>query len=68
MAWTAGLALNLTAGAAASTLAAIINLGGAATPGVLGVARGIPSMPPNAPTLDPITGTPLLGAAVVLSS
>jgi len=68
MALTAGLALNLTAGAAASTLAAIINLGGAATPGVLGVARGIPSMPPNAPTLDPITGTPLLGAAVVLSS
>lgn len=65
---TAGLALNLTATAALTSLAATINLGGGAVPGVLGVLRGAPSMPQNVPTLDPFTGLPLLGAALVMSS
>ncbi len=61
---TAGLACNITA-AIISMLAPQILLGGA--PAVLGVARGIPSMPPGAPTLDQITGLPLLGSAMVRS-
>lgn len=68
IAMTAGLALNLTAAAAATTLAATVNLGGGAVPGVLGVVRGLPSLPQNAPSLDPITGLPLPGAALVMSS
>jgi hypothetical protein len=68
MSLASGLALNIAAGGIASTLGAVINLGGAATPGALGVARGAPALPPNAPTLDPITGSPVLGAAVVLAS
>lgn len=62
---TAGLALNLTAGLAASILAPQILFGGPAA--VLGVVRGLPSLPPGAPTLDYITGLPLLGSALVRS-
>ncbi len=68
IAMTAGLAINFTAAAAATTLAATINLGGGAVPGVLGVVRGLPTLPQNAPSLDPITGLPLPGAALVMSS
>lgn len=62
---TAGLAMNLTAGLALSLLAPQILFGGPAA--VLGVVRGVPSMPPGAPTLDYITGLPLLGSALVRS-
>jgi hypothetical protein len=60
---TAGLAMNLVAGLALSLLAPQILLGG---PGaVLGVVRGLRAMPPGSPTLDYITGLPLLGSALV---
>jgi hypothetical protein len=62
---TAGLALNLTGGTMVSVVAPQILLGG--PPAVLGVVRGVPSLPPGAPTLDYITGQPLLGSASVRS-
>lgn len=62
---TAGLALNIVAGLAASILAPQILLGG--PPAVLGVVRGVPALPPGTPTLDYITGLPLLGSALVRS-
>ena len=62
---TAGLALNLTAGAALSMIAPQVLVGGPA--GVLGVVRGVPALPPGTPSLDPITGTPLLGSATFRS-
>jgi hypothetical protein len=65
---TAGLSLNLSAGAVIAALAASINLGGGLVPGVLGVCRGIPILPQNIASLDPITGIPLQGAALVMSS
>lgn len=68
IALTAGLSLNLSASAAIAALAASINLGGGGVVGVLGVCRGVPNMPQNAPTLDPITGIPLFGSAFVYSS
>jgi hypothetical protein len=68
MALTAGLAINLNATTVVNALAASINLGGGAVPGVLGVCRGAPTLPPNVPTLDPITGSPLFGAPLVMSS
>lgn len=63
---TAGLALTLTAGATCMILSPIIMLGGPTA--VLGVVRGIPAFPPGMPTLDYITGLPLLGSALVLSN
>lgn len=63
---TAGLALTLTAGATTMIVSPIIMLGGPTA--VLGVVRGIPTYPPGTPTLDYITGLPLLGAATVLSN
>lgn len=63
---TAGLALNLTAATAVVVVAPTIFLGGPSA--VLGVCRGIPAMPPGTPTLDPITGIPLLGSATVYSN
>lgn len=65
MSITSGLAMNLTAGLTISLLAPQILFGGPAA--VLGVVRGVPSMPPGAPTLDYITGLPLLGSALVRS-
>lgn len=65
MSLTSGLAMNLTAGLAISLLAPQILFGGPAA--VLGVVRGVPAMPPGAPTLDYITGLPLLGSALVRS-
>ena len=63
---TSGLALNLTAGASCIVTAPTILLGGPSA--VLGVARGVPTYPPGAPTLDYITGLPLLGSATILSN
>lgn len=78
---TAGAAVSMTAGAAYSITAAgpvaitspslislvstQILLGG--PPAVFGVARGLPMMPPGAPSLDWVTGLPLQGCAVVRS-
>lgn len=59
---TAGLALNIAAGTVVSIVAPQILLGGPAA--VLGICRGIPALPPGAPTLDLITGTPLMGSAL----
>jgi hypothetical protein len=59
---TAGLALNLTATIAISMVAPQILLGGPAA--VLGIVRGTPALPPGTPTLDYITGLPLLGSAL----
>lgn len=63
---TAGLALTLTAGSTAMVTAPLVMLGGPTA--VLGVVRGVPTYPPGVPSLDFITGTPLLGAATVLSN
>jgi len=63
---TAGLAITITAGAAVMLIAPVILLGGPTA--VLGVCRGIPSMPPGMPTLDIITNIPLFGALTVLSN
>lgn len=71
---TAGLALSLVAGTAMSlTATTAINLlspqvlvgGPAAT---LGVARGLPMMPPGTPSLDWVTGLALQGSALFRSS
>ena len=62
---TAGLAINLTAPAAISLLSPQVLLGG--PPAVLGVCRGLPIMPPGGPSLDWITGLPLMGCAVIRS-
>lgn len=63
---TAGLALNLTASTAIVATAPLVQIGGLTA--VLGVVRGVPSLPPGTPSLDPITGTPLLGSATVWSN
>ncbi len=63
---TAGLAITLTAATTVALVAPLLSLGGPTA--VLGVCRGIPSLPPGVPTLDPITGIPLLGALTVLSN
>src|SRR6478609_881231 len=65
MSLTAGLAMNLAASTKISMVAPQILLGGPTA--TFGVLRGIASLPPGAPTLDPITGTPLLGSALVRS-
>jgi ABC-type Na+ efflux pump permease subunit len=65
MSLTAGLALNLTSAVAVNVVAPQILLGGPAA--VLGIVRGVPSLPPGAPTLDYITNIPLLGSATVRS-
>jgi hypothetical protein len=60
---TAGLAINMTAAIAVSITSPQILLGGVVA--VLGVVRGLPILPPGAPSLDYITNLPLQGSAVV---
>ena len=62
---TAGAVMTMTAPAGVMLTSANIQLGG--PPGVLGVVRGVPALPPGTPTLDYITGLPLLGSALVRS-
>jgi hypothetical protein len=62
---TAGLAMNLTATTMIMLTAPKVMLGGAAA--VLGVARGTPLMPPGSPSLDWVTGQPLMGSLLVSS-
>ena len=62
---TAGLAINLTAPAAISLASPQVLLGGPTA--VLGVCRGLPILPPGAPSLDYLTGLPLQGSAVIRS-
>jgi hypothetical protein len=62
---TAGLAVTITSPVMVSLLSTQVLLGG--PPAVLGVARGIPMMPPGAPSLDWVTGRPLMGSALVRS-
>lgn len=63
---TASLAMNLTAGTSVIVTAPTVLLGGPTA--ALGVCRGTPSLPPGSPTLDPITGAPLFGSAMILSN
>jgi hypothetical protein len=62
---TAGLAVNIMAATVFSVLAPQMLFGGPAA--VLGVARGIPALPPGTPTLDTLTGLPVQGSAMVRS-
>jgi hypothetical protein len=62
---TAGLAVTITAAVACSLVAPQVLVGG--PPAVLGIARGLPVMPPGTPSLDYITGLPLMGAAMAKS-
>lgn len=63
---TAGAALTLTAAANCTITAPTVLLGGPTA--VLGVTRGVPTYPPGTPTLDYITGLPLLGSLTILSN
>lgn len=63
---TAGLAMNLTATTIIMLTAPRVNIGGPAA--VLGVSRGTPMMPPGTPSLDWITGLPLMGSLMVGSN
>lgn len=65
MSLSAGLAVNITAGVAFSVVSPQYLMGGPAA--VLGVARGVPTLPPGTPTLDPLTGLPVLGSALFRS-
>jgi hypothetical protein len=62
---TAGLAVAITSPVMISLLSTQVLLGG--PPAVLGVARGIPMMPPGVPSLDWVTGLPLMGSALIRS-
>lgn len=63
---TAGLAMNLTAAAIIMLTAPRVNIGGPTA--ILGVARGTPMMPPGSPSLDWVTGLPLMGSLMVGSN
>lgn len=62
---TAGAVMTLTAPPGIALVSANVMLGSPAA--AFGVARGIPAMPPGSPTLDYITGLPLLGSLGVRS-
>jgi len=62
---TAALAINLTSAVSVVLTAPQILLGAAAAP--FGVCRGLPIMPVGSPSLDYITGLPLMGSALVRS-
>ena len=68
---TAGAAVSITAGAAMTLTAPSLMVSAAdimlGTGAPLGVVRATPALPPGTPTLDYITGLPLLGCAVVRS-
>lgn len=65
MALTAAAAMNLTAGAAISLVSPQVLVGGPSA--VLGVARGLPMMPPGVPSLCWITALPAMGSATFRS-
>ena len=62
---TAGLAINLTSPVAIILTSLQVLVGGPAA--VLGVCRGLPIMPPGTPSLDWVTGLPLVGSATFRS-
>lgn len=62
---TAGTSMNLSAPASITLTSAQVMVGGAGAS--LGVCRGSPTMPPGSPSLDWITGLPLMGAATFRS-
>jgi hypothetical protein len=62
---TAGGPISITSPSLISLVSTQLLLGG--PPAVLGVARGLPMMPPGTPSLDWITGLPLQGCSVVRS-
>lgn len=62
---TAGLAINLTSPVAILLTSLQVLVGGPAA--VLGVSRGLPIMPPGTPSLDWVTGLPLMGSATFRS-
>lgn len=59
------LAVSVVSGVAISLMAPQVLLGGPAA--VLGVSRGLPMMPPLAPSLDWVTGLPLAGSCLIRS-
>ena len=62
---TAGAVMTHTAPAGIMLTSSNIQLGGPTA--MMGVARALPALPPFTPTLDYITGLPLLGSAMVRS-
>jgi len=66
MTMTAGATMSLTAPVAISLNSVQVLLGSVVAP--LGVSRGTPMMPPGTPSLDWITGNPLMGAALIRST
>jgi hypothetical protein len=65
MTMTAGFAMNLTAPIAITLTSAQVLVGSPAA--ALGVCRGLPMLPPGAPSLDWITGLALQGSATFRS-
>lgn len=62
---TAGLAMNLSAATLISLASPQVLVGGPSA--ALGVCRGATMMPPGSPSLDYITGLPLMGSAAFRS-
>ena len=62
---TGGASVTVTGGAAVSLIGAQILMGG--PPAVLGMVRGLPALPPGTPSLDYITGIPIMGSSNVRS-
>lgn len=58
-----GLAVNITGATMIALTSPQVLLGGPAA--ALGVCRGTPMMPPGTPSLDWLTGLPLMGAAMI---
>ena len=65
MSLVASLAVTISSSVMVSLAAPQVALGGPAA--AFGVCRGLPLLPPGTPTLDPITGSPLFGSAMVRS-
>lgn len=66
MSLTSSTTMSLSASAAINITAPQVLVGGAAA--TMGVVRGLPGLPIGSPSLDPITGAPLIGSATFRSN